>query len=33
MPRGRNSVTATNSPPSRNSQYGASKPVVKVVLA
>ena len=26
MPRGRNSVTATNRPPSRNSQYGARKP-------
>ena len=33
MPRGSNSVTAMNSPPSMNSQYGASTPEVNVVLA
>ena len=32
-PRGSSSVTATNSPPSMNSQYGASGPEVNVVLA
>jgi hypothetical protein len=32
MPRGSSKVTATNNPPSRNSQYGASIPLVKYVL-
>jgi len=32
-PRGNNSVTAMNNPPSMNSQYGANGPEVNVVLA